>query len=237
MSRTTVFEPQLEIEDSCHVPIVKNTFIALLKPSDKKRRRVTIPADMRLLLESCETSSRCNSEVTTDGSGDECLETVSSFSPAPSLVLAPLLMRSNAKSCWKHQYRKKYDAVMKRVGMALAECDLLAGVTISDDAQDCSIVLQVRDEVDSVAEQVLAFAEKTLLEVTTKSKCIYVMGYCTPQAFKSQPHGFEATLGAMENATKACWHVFKKGVCRHDVNCCKQHAIYKVPVRVFVEHV
>jgi hypothetical protein len=146
-------------------------------------------------------------------------------------------MRSNGKSCWKHQYRKKYDAVMKRIGMALAESDLLAGVTISDDAQDCCIVLQVRDEVESVAEQLLTLAQKTLLQVTTKSKCIYVMGYCTPNAFKSQAYGFEATLGAMENATTACWHVFKKGVCRHDINCCKQHAIYKVPVRVIVERV
>jgi hypothetical protein len=196
---------------------------------------------MHVLLGSCGASSGCNSEVSTDVSDDECTDTdassVSLAPPSPSSVLAPLVLRSNGKSCWKHQYRKKYDAVMRRVGMALAECDLLAGVKISDDSQDCSITLQVREEVDSVAEEVLAFAQKTLLQVTTKSKCIYVMGYCTPQAFTRQPFGFEATLGAMENATTACWHVFKKGVCRHDVNCCKQHAIYKVPLRVFVEQV
>jgi hypothetical protein len=241
MLSTTAFVTELESDEVCHMPIVKNTFITLLRPTDRAKRRKTVPADMHLLLGSCGASSGFNSEVSTDVSDDECPETdVSSSShapPPPSSVFTPLVMRSNGKSCWKHQYRKKYDAVMKRVGMALAESDLLAGVEISDDSQDCSITLRVRDDVDLVAEQVLAFAQKTLLELTTKSKCIYVMGYCTPQAFTRQTFGFEATLGAMENATKACWHVFKKGVCRHDVNCCKQHAIYKVPVRVFVEQV
>jgi hypothetical protein len=94
----------------------------------------------------------------------------------------------------------------------------------------------VRDS-DVVTDQVLAFAQKALLEVTANSKCIYVMGYCTPQAFTRHSHGFEVTLGAMENATKACWHVFKKGVCRHDINCSKQHAMYKVPLRLSVEQV
>jgi hypothetical protein len=234
-------ETQLEVESECrahHAPVVKNTFIALLKPSRKARKCETVPADMRLLLESLDFSTGSkltNSEVSTDASGDECndmdVASLANFVPAPSFV------RSNTKSCWRHQYRKKYDAVIKRVGTALTDSDLIAGVNISDSSQECSIVLQVREDVDAVAYTVLEFAQKTLLEVTTKSKCIYIMGYCTPQAFTRHPYGFEATLGAMENATTACWYFFKRGVCRHDGNCSKQHAIYKVPVRVSVERV
>jgi len=241
MSTSSAFETQLEVEGECHahhVPVVKNTFIALLKPSRKERRCETVPVHMRLLLESCSVSSDykfTHSEASTDASGDECSESdVSSLAPA---VPTPSFVRSNTKSCWRHQYRKKYDAVIRSVATALADSDLIAGVSIFDGAQECSIVLQVREEIDAVADIVLEFAQKTLLEVTTKSKCIYIMGYCTPQAFTRQPYGFEATFGAMENATKACWYFFKRGVCRHDANCSKQHAIYSVPVRVSIERV
>jgi len=93
----------------------------------------------------------------------------------------------------------------------------------------------VRENDELLTSEILADAQKSLLEVTKQSKSIYVMGYCTPEAFVAQPYGFDTTLGAMENATKACWHVFKKGRCRHGCNCAKQHPIFEMPLQVVVE--
>lgn len=61
------------------------------------------------------------------------------------------------------------------------------------------------------------------------------MGYCSPKPFVMQPQGFEATLAAMETKMNACWHMFKRGFCRHGAECAKQHPAVELPVRVVVE--
>jgi len=63
------------------------------------------------------------------------------------------------------------------------------------------------------------------------------MGYRSPKAFSMRAQGFEATLGGMQSANLACWHVFKKGFCRHADACCKQHPTCQVPIHVLVEGV
>lgn len=62
------------------------------------------------------------------------------------------------------------------------------------------------------------------------------MGYCSPRPFLMQPQGFEATLAAMDSKTNACWHIFKRGFCRHGAECAKQHPVVQLPVRVVVEN-
>jgi len=51
-----------------------------------------------------------------------------------------------------------------------------------------------------------------------------------------KPQGFEATLAAMENARNACYHIFKKGFCRHGDQCSKQHPVCQQTVQVVVEN-
>jgi len=99
---------------------------------------------------------------------------------------------------------------------------------------DGSWCLIVRPVASSNAD-CIALAKEALLEAASKSKCIYLMGYSSPKPFTMQPQGFQATLGAMENAKSACWHIFKKGFCRHGANCCKQHPACEMPVHVLVE--
>jgi hypothetical protein len=77
---------------------------------------------------------------------------------------------------------------------------------------------------------------EALMEATTKSKySIFVMGYASPQPYTCKTHGFDATLGAMEGAGEACWHIYKKGFCRHGDSCVRQHPLELVSVEVFVE--
>merc|ERR1719321_309369 len=62
------------------------------------------------------------------------------------------------------------------------------------------------------------------------------MGYAGPKPFTLKPQGFEATLGVMENARSACYHVFKKGFCRHGSECSKNHPACQQTVQVVVEN-
>jgi len=91
----------------------------------------------------------------------------------------------------------------------------------------------VDDEMQ--AKQLIALAKEALLEAASCSRRVYVMGYCGPKPFTAQPLGFQATLGIMESTRSACYHVFKKGFCRHGAECSKQHPSYQVPVHVLVE--
>jgi hypothetical protein len=130
----------------------------------------------------------------------------------------------------------KFSFVIREMVRILQNSELIAKVEVCDTSGDCSIVVQTGSADDSLTEQVLTQAKQALLEAANHSKSVYVMGYCSPNPFTMVSQGFEATLGAMENAGQACWHLFKKGFCRHDADCCKQHPTHKVPVRVLVEH-
>lgn len=131
---------------------------------------------------------------------------------------------------------KMHIANVIRVTMAaLQGCEYASHVEVCETAGDWSIVIQARGKGDWQTERLLTVAKEALLDATSESKSIYVMGYAAPQPFSARPQGFEATLGAMANATKACWHVFKKGFCRHGIDCCKEHPACQTRVHVLVE--
>jgi len=120
---------------------------------------------------------------------------------------------------------------------AIQDSEYVGSLEVVDSAQGLSMVILPRWQNDNEleTERLLTIAKGALLDAASKSKNIFLMGYCSPQPFTPQAQGFEATLGVMENPKEACWHVFKKGFCRHGVDCCKQHPIYQMPVRVLVE--
>jgi len=113
-------------------------------------------------------------------------------------------------------------------------------VEVSHDDNRLTMLIRARtsasqDEYET--ERLLTIAKEALLDAAAQSKCIYLMGYCSPKPFTMQPQGFETMLGAMDNPTTACWHVFKKGFCRHAADCCKDHPACQMPVHVLVEGV
>lgn len=143
----------------------------------------------------------------------------------------------------KH-YKHHFEGTIKRAKKALESSGNVAGVEFSHDGKGYYIMIQPHEDAcatfantELLTERLLTLAKEALLEAASKSKCIYLMGYCSAKPFIMHPQGFEARLGAMENATTACWHVFKKGFCRHSAECVKQHAPAEVPVHVLVEAV
>jgi hypothetical protein len=132
--------------------------------------------------------------------------------------------------------RYKYDfaKVIKRSMRIMQESELVAHVKRSDDSQGCSLILQMSDQGCSQKERVLALAQKALLDAAVPSKSIYIMGYCSANGFMASESGFEATFVGMENAATACWHIFKRGFCRHGSACRKQHPFWRMQTRVLV---
>jgi len=136
-------------------------------------------------------------------------------------------------------YKKGIAEVIRLTHVALKKSEHVKNVEVSKD-QGCwsiNIMPNVVEENTWQTELLITLAKEALLEAAGKSKCIYVMGYCAPQPFTTRAQGFQLNLGAMLNAASACWHVFKKGFCRHGETCNKQHPACQVPVHVVVEGV
>lgn len=173
--------------------------------------------------------------------------------PPPAFESSSVVPRLNSKACafkpqtlseaparehynWKRAFVEAITCAKK----ALKASEHVANVEISEDGDGWSIVIQPHaqgENADWQTECLLKLAKDVLLEAASKSKNIYLLGYCSPKPFTMQPQGFEATLAAMESPVSACWHVFKKGFCRHGDQCSKSHPACEVPVRVLVESV
>lgn len=173
-------------------------------------------------------------DVASIGRSDSLFDSVSSdqIYEQSSLVVETHRVRSSTRvGCLTSMV--KSDKLIRRAAKMLEESGLITEIVFSDHFR--SITIRLGDEADLCVDRVLATAQKTFMELTKQSRSIYIMGYSSPNAFIEHTNGFEVTLGAMENATRACWHVFKKGCCRHGTNCSKQHPVYQTIVRVFVE--
>lgn len=139
----------------------------------------------------------------------------------------------------KEHYKHHFVDVVTWSKNVLQESEYVQNVEVHEDGGTLSIVIQPNGQGDKEwqTEAVLTLAKEVLLDAASKSRCIYLMGYCSPKPFIMQPQGFEATLGAMESPVSACWHVFKKGFCRHGDVCAKMHPVVQQHVRVLVESV
>lgn len=171
--------------------------------------------------------------------------------PAPLLSTRPMATRtrpsaklSSAAPAFKplgvkeestsHLYDHHFSRVIKTAIRTIRDSQLTSNVEVSENVQDCAIV--IRASSDSVpTETVLELAHHALLDAASHSKCIFVMGFSAEKPFNQCPLGSEVFLAAMESAQTACWHVYKKGFCRHGDDCRKQHPTFKMPVRILVE--
>merc|ERR1719253_1025593 len=134
------------------------------------------------------------------------------------------------------QYHHRFSEVIHRARSAMESSGRVGDVLVSESEEGwCLIVRPNQSITDFCTEEAINVAKEALLQATSNSKCIYLMGYCGAKPFTTQPQGFEASLGAMENAKSACWHMFKKGFCGHGDGCSKQHPACQMSVRVVVE--
>jgi len=127
--------------------------------------------------------------------------------------------------------------VIDRARRTIEASPQVAHVEISGDMNGFHVVIKPLGDDEYQIESLSTLAQDALLEAAANSKCVYVMGYCAPKPFTLRPQGFEAKLAAMENASQACWHLFKKGFCRHGAECRTEHPKCEVLVNVLIDSV
>jgi hypothetical protein len=138
----------------------------------------------------------------------------------------------------KEHYKLYFLEVMTWAMNVLRGSENVANVELVDEHDGFNLIIQPRgNDREWQTESLLTLAKEVLLDSASKSRCVYLQGYCSPKPFVMKPQGFEATLAAMESPVTACWHIFKKGFCRHGGECSKMHPAAEVPVRVVVESV
>jgi hypothetical protein len=131
----------------------------------------------------------------------------------------------SAKHLSQRRFRSAGGRVFKRFVKALESCDLVARVEASCGVEDCSVIVQVKDDDEGLIDSVSSFIQEALLDITSNSKGIFIMGYGSPDAFRATTNGFEATLVAMQSTRRTI--NFRDGLCSGD-------SVYRMPVKVFV---
>jgi hypothetical protein len=176
---------------------------------------------------------RCSSGLSDvfSGSNSETQARASSKSSSSSTF------HSNQRTEWEPWMRYPYDCakVIKRTMRMLQGSELIANVEKSQSSHECLLTIRMSAKGALQKDQVLAFAQKSLLDIASPCKSIYIMGFRSPSPFIPTLSGFDFKYGAMGNANAACWQVFKKGFCRHGDTCRKEHAVWEMPMRVLIE--
>jgi len=134
-------------------------------------------------------------------------------------------------------HKDQIQDVIYRARKAMEASHQVESVEISGDMSGFTVIVKPSGDDEYQTESLSTLAQEALLDSASASKCIYVMGYCAPKPFIMRPQGFEAKLAAMDNASRACWHVFKKGFCRHGAECRTEHPAIEVPIHVLIESV
>jgi hypothetical protein len=137
----------------------------------------------------------------------------------------------------KPHFRKRLMEVFDIAKLAMQSSQCVAEVDMTECEGTLCFVLRPRVSHNSTCQidEIIELAKNALWEAAEPSNCIYLLGYTVPKAFTPQPQGFSVNFGVMENANNTCWHIFKKGFCRHGANCSKKHPACQVLVRVLVE--
>jgi len=138
---------------------------------------------------------------------------------------------------WKLYRKKCFSVVVNNTKQGLEEVPGVVMVTTSKVESGCVFILQpdFTGGIDFDFDGLIENAQKVLMAAAAKSDNIFLMGYAGGKPFTMTEDGFEATFGAMQDKKKACWHIFKKGFCRHGAECNKQHPVALVTVQVRVQ--
>jgi hypothetical protein len=122
------------------------------------------------------------------------------------------------------RHQEQFADVVSIAVKDLLASDLVANVTQCP-YEDGTYTIIIDPHESVCFDDVIDFSKARVLEATKMAKyTIFLMGYCLPEwCFRTNAHGFEATLCRMENTACACWHLYKKGYCKHGATCKKLH--------------
>mmetsp|Transcript_20787 Transcript_20787/g.64950 ORF Transcript_20787/g.64950 Transcript_20787/m.64950 type:complete len:276 (-) Transcript_20787:60-887(-) len=164
-------------------------------------------------------------------------------SPTQAASRSPLSAKAKAwqpsvlKACqvdgalgWFHHEAAEAVAAVKT---ALETSGYWVGIEAIEHGQGWIIMAQVQPEDMHRAEYLLKLAKEALLGTTEQSSSVKVMGY-RQAPFLPLPQGFTASLGAVQDASQACYDAYGKGFCRRGCACRWEHPSCVRSVKVVV---
>jgi hypothetical protein len=136
-------------------------------------------------------------------------------------------------------YKNRFMEVLDNAKAEIQKSSCVEHLDVTNcDGTWCFVVRpSVAPEFACQTDEFLEWLEEVFLGAAQHYNGIYLMGFANGgcRAFTKEAQGFSAIYGAMDSSRNACWHVFKKGFCKHGADCGKQHPVCQVPVRVLLE--
>jgi hypothetical protein len=179
---------------------------------------------------STQTSSSTESEVPRGSQHAVSSATASSSQPTSKLLKPP-------SKLWV--LKSAHSALAKHIkNLELLHPEDIKSVEVFNNAKGSQVCIQARgnDDCDGMQRLVELAKEAVLEGIGIKTKNVYIIGFrANNQGFHPAPQGFRATIGHMEESAKACWHLFKKGFCRHGKYCKNLHPSETATIDVVIE--
>lgn len=157
---------------------------------------------------------------------------------APPPLPNPPSVINNGDNRGAEGFKRQIASIIRDAMKIIEQAKEVFRITLhEDDRGEWTAVIYPRgqqsEDPAKAMEVLTALAKDTIMATANKSKHIYLIGYCASWT-KARPCGFDATFAAMHNAGFACWHLYKKGFCRHESQCRKQHPQFLVPIHVII---
>lgn len=132
------------------------------------------------------------------------------------------------------KFNSQASCAVSLVKAALEGFSCVVDVQIVEEGVECwAFTIKVRAEDMQRTEYVLTLAKEALLENAEKTPCVKVVGHRLAP-FLPFPHGFVATLGFVQDESKACYDAYGRGFCRRGCSCRWQHPPCGRSIRVVV---
>jgi len=131
-----------------------------------------------------------------------------------------------------HKFNRQVSCTVSSIKAALGGCSrVLAIQCVEEGIEGWALTIEVGAEDLQHTEYLLSLAKKALLANTNKAPCVMVMGHRS-MPFRPFPQGFVATLGFVQNKSKACYEAYGKGYCHRGGFCRWQHPPCKRSIKV-----
>lgn len=132
-------------------------------------------------------------------------------------------------------FKQEAGNIMMMLATMLTSAACGAGAqAFTADGEAWRIEIYVRDEDMVLKDHFLTLAKNAFKEAAQHSNFVHIMGTgATP--FVTKSNGFSATLGEMQDQSKACWDVYMQGACWREQSCRWRHPQCLMPVNVILK--
>lgn len=221
--------------------IVKNTFIVVQEDeSQPSRRRRSVPPSLRFSATAPRLKEDDDKASVSTADRSELSKSTAETAPSvPSAQSGRIKLTSKAEA-WEPGAPPQ-DPLFQEFQQEASQIIMTAQAALQADGRASCVQAMTAWEgmclrifVPGGCEDILEVAKAALLSAADLSTSTYIMGY-GGNPFTTQLGGFTATMGAMRDESKACWEMYRYGICRRSCHCRWQHPPFLTSITVSVE--